>query len=472
MKENVKKGLNWSGVSVLVKAIVLFVQMVVLARVLPSEELGQVVVLNIIIGLVYLLSDMGMSSAVIYNKTLTESQLSQIQTINILLGVTLTIFVVILSGLISSFYDVNSLEFLIKTVAPVFFIRSVGLQSYALCQRDLDFKSVAKIEILSSVVGFVILLICLFFSLQVYSVVFSILVSSFVFTVLSIFYCKLKFAISAVIKLSEIRKPLSYGIYQSADNLMNYISSQFDSIVIGKLLGMETLGVYSYLKELLFKPSLQVVNLVFNRMLFPVLSSFQNDNLKGKVYLQASKSISIANITMYSIMFLFGSEILHFFYGIEWVDYLDIFRIMIPYVLFVSLVNPVGSLLKSTGQVKRSFLWNLIFSALRVLVILLSVKFGLKTLLVSLGIFMFCCFLLHWYFLLKPTGNIKFILWVYSYKEALVSVLFIGVVYYLSINVFKYFDFDLYHPFFFLLITGLFIGPLFLNTVRQIGDEE
>jgi O-antigen/teichoic acid export membrane protein len=92
LNKKIINGIGWNTLSVSIKAILLFIQMAVLARTLSTDELGIIVILNIIIGFSYLLADMGISSATIYSNNLTKRTLSQLQFLTISFGIILSKF--------------------------------------------------------------------------------------------------------------------------------------------------------------------------------------------------------------------------------------------------------------------------------------------------------------------------------------------------------------------------------------------
>lgn len=442
VKNKIKSGLTWSTGSVLFKAILLVAQMILLARMLSSEELGQIVVLNVIIGLVYLLSDLGLTSAVIYDNKLPKATLAQLQAINIYFGLFLSILLAFLAESISNFYGVKELKSLILMIAPVFLMKSLGLQSYALSQRELNFSVIAKVDIVSTFFGFLTLLFSLFIGAGIYSIVVMQMTTAILFSFLSVYYSPSRFDIKFSITFREIEKTIKYAIYQSGDNIFNYLSSQADNVIIGKLLGMEVLGIYSYLKELLLKPSVQVINLIFNRMLFPIMSSYNMLSSKADVYLRSNRILALINTTMYLLLYLYGYQVVTMVYGESWLSEIGIYESLIPYVLLISLINPVGSLMKATGYVKRAFYWNVFTSIARVLIVICAASYGVVFLIKSLTFFMLSLFLLHYYYLLHPAAKIslKDMLYVYSpsflFSILLCSLYLLSKHYYDHINIY------------------------------------
>ena len=55
---------------------------------------------------------------------------------------------------------------------------------------------------------------------------------------------------SLVYKHNEIKSLIGFGLFQMGERTINYFNSQFDVILIGKLLGTEALGIYNVCKNI------------------------------------------------------------------------------------------------------------------------------------------------------------------------------------------------------------------------------
>ncbi|WP_142890641.1 oligosaccharide flippase family protein, partial [Klebsiella pneumoniae] len=78
----------------------------------------------------------------------------------------------------------------------------------------------------------------------------------------------------------------SYGIYQLGSQIINQLRTQLDVIIIGKVLGGDSLGLYSLAKDLIMQP-LKLITPVINRLALPRFAEAQRDtNLLETVYLK------------------------------------------------------------------------------------------------------------------------------------------------------------------------------------------
>ncbi|HBI06300.1 MAG TPA: lipopolysaccharide biosynthesis protein, partial [Erwinia persicina] len=69
---------------------------------------------------------------------------------------------------------------------------------------------------------------------------------------------------------------MKYGVYQLGSQTINQLRTQADSLIVGKVMGAEMLGVYSLAKELVLQP-LKLVTPVINRLALPRFAEKQHE---------------------------------------------------------------------------------------------------------------------------------------------------------------------------------------------------
>lgn len=84
LKINMAKGVMWTAVGKYAGVVVSIIVSMILARLISPEDFGVVAIAQVVITFVGVLSDLGIGTAVIQNKTLSESDLDSIFTFTIL----------------------------------------------------------------------------------------------------------------------------------------------------------------------------------------------------------------------------------------------------------------------------------------------------------------------------------------------------------------------------------------------------
>jgi len=421
-------GVSWTAASTLIKGGLQLAQLIVLARYLTPAELGVLAIVQLVVSFAQIFGDAGISNALIFHKNLVKDQLNQLYMVNVLLGLVISALVFLLAFPVALFFNMEELTRLLWFLAPVFLIRSFGQQPLALLQQAMRFNSIAKIEVFASIASFIMLLTLLAFDLRLLSVVVAQLLNALILSgCLLIGYKHLRPKLTRL-KLNSIIEPIKYGLYQTGESFVNFISAQLDQLLIGKLLGAEALGIYAYVKALVFRPALQLINPVVNKVAFPLMVNHKHTHSLAILYSMILRLLSLINIPLYSLIALFPSLVLSLTFGEQWLEHAELLRWLALYMLIISMMNPIGVLLRASGQVKRGFWWNIAVTIIRPLVIIFSIELGIVEMVKMLVLLQVVLFVMHWWYLIKPVSGLSIIALCSSFMPAVLAFSAVSLV--------------------------------------------
>lgn len=217
----------------------------------------------------------------------------------------------------------------------------------------------AKIDIVSALISFGVAVGTAMQGFGVYAFVYSALATSIVTAVAYLHFGLKIHRPSLIFRYGEITKMISFGAYRLGAMNLNYFTSQFDVILIGKLLGADALGIYSIAKNLSVRP-MSILNPIVINVTFPIMSTIQDDNdrLKG-VYLKTIHYLSSINFPVYIAMALLAEPLVLLLFGSKWMDSVVIVQILFISYMIRSAMNPMGSLQMAKGKTYMGFWWNL-----------------------------------------------------------------------------------------------------------------
>lgn len=409
LKKQAVNGVKWTSISSMIVAILQILQVSILARLLSPSDFGLMAIVMVVIGFTRIFSDMGISNAIIHHQDTSHNQLSSLYWLNIASGGTMFVILVALSPIIANFYNQPELIRLLILLASSFIILAIGNQHRILFQKELNFKFIAKVEITSSVLSFIIAVTSALTGQGVYSLAYAMLTKALVSSI-----CFLLFGLkihkpSLTYKHSEIKKYINFGMFQMGDNSVNYFASQIDTVIIGRILGIESLGIYSISKQLVTRP-LQIINPILTKVAFPTMAKIQNDQNKLKnLYLKLISILCTISFPLYGLLILFTPEIILLMLGEKWLVAVPIMRILALSVAIVVIGNPIGSLLLAKGKIHWGFYWNLILFFILSVSIYFASWHGLITIAWFIVILKSLSMIFAWYFLVYPLCKPKFI---------------------------------------------------------------
>jgi O-antigen/teichoic acid export membrane protein len=171
----------------------------------------------------------------------------------------------------------------------------------------------------------------------------------------------------------------SFVFYNNLDSSFRMISRQLDVIIIGKILGNESVGIYKIVIEIsniisrLAEPVYQAIYPEFTKMI---------NKGKNRVVISISKKIVLISVILgsliYLALYLYGSVIISVIFG---KDFIGAYEVILYYfiAILISVVTiPITPIIFSLGLAKSAF-YNQFMSTIAYLIIIypLIINYGM-----------------------------------------------------------------------------------------------
>lgn len=375
--KQVVKGTAWMSASTAVVALFQILSLVVLTRFLTKSEFGIVAIVTMVLGIVHTMADLGFSAVVMHKSNLSEKEFSSLYWIQLILFVIIYLISVVIAPLIASFYNEQSLSYLIPISLSALIFMGIGMLYNTMLQKNKEFKTLAIRNIAASSSSFVLAVILAVLGFGVYSLILSTLFQTAVLHLWNFFsgikYIKVKRYISYV----EVKPLIQIGLYQTGTQLIDYISSKLDIIIIGKLLGADLLGVYNLVKELVVKVY-SLLNSIANKVALPYFAEMQKDHGRlGQTYSSFISKISLINFPLCILLGSLSPYLLICLYGDGYSDAVPVLTIMAIWGMLASVGNPINNIIVSVGRTDLSFKFVIIRLIITTPILTLAAKYGI-----------------------------------------------------------------------------------------------
>jgi O-antigen/teichoic acid export membrane protein len=408
LKKQAVSGVKWTSIASIINAVLQLIQLIILTRILNPTDFGLMALVTMVIGFSEMFIDIGVSNAIIYKQEITTKQLSSLYWINIIIGIIFFILLILFAPFISEYYENEKLNPLIQLVAITFLIKPWGQQYMVILQKELNFNKIAKTDVVSKFISFVVIISLAFLNFGVYSLAIGSIVFSIFTTIGYNLYGRSFYKPQLYFKIKDIEDFLKFGLYQMGEKTINYFSSQFDTILIGKLLGIETLGIYNVAKNLVTKPS-SIINPIITKVSFPLMAKINNDIIKLKeVFLRMVNYLSMVNFPIYFLLATLAKPVVSLLFGNNWNSTIPIIQILSFTYLLRSIGNPSGSLLLSRGKAKTAFYWNLIIFILYPISVIIGSLWGIIGISWSTLVLQMLLLIPNWKYIVVKTCNATF----------------------------------------------------------------
>ena len=346
----------------------------ILARLLTPLDFGLVAMVTAVTGLLAMFKDAGLSMATVQQDTVTHEQVSTLFWVNVGLSLVLMCIVAALSPWVAAFYHEPKLQAITLAIAGLFIFDGLAVQHQALLRRQMQFGVLAKIQILSSVVGISAAITAALLGMGYWALIVQIAVTQSVSAGFTWGYAR--WMPGRPQRGVGSLAMLKFGGYLTGFNFVNYFARNADNVLIGNAWGGNALGLYTKAYSLLLMP-LQQINGPITAVAIPALSRLQNDPEQFRTFfVKALSIICFVTFPVIAWMIVCRREIIMLFLGPQWEGAIPIFTVLALSAFFQPIGNISGALYISLGRTKRMFKWGVMGCSWLVLSIFVGLPYG------------------------------------------------------------------------------------------------
>lgn len=396
LKSKTISAFSWSVVGQFGSQLITFAISVILARIISPAEFGMIGMLAILLPLSQLLTDFGFNSTIIQRKDIDNETLSSIFYLNISFSIFIYFLLFIFSGLIARFYNEPGLELITKVYCLLIIINSFRLIQNALLVKEVNFKTIVIIQMISSIIGGGVGIFLALEGNGVWSLVWQGLITYSLNSIL--LWYKSSWRPNYIFKLATIKPLMSFSFRMFVAGLIDVIYTSLDNIIIGRIFHATELGYYTRAKGLKELPMNNTTS-ILTRVVFPLFSSIKDDDVRLLVmYKKLLIFVSLISFPIMAGMYAIAEPLIRILFTDKWimaVPYLKLFCLF-GFVYPLSVISVNIPVIKGRADV---FLKLEIYKKI-LLVTALVVGFfgGIKTFLILTAIASYIALILNFLF--------------------------------------------------------------------------
>lgn len=358
LRSQALKGGMWIGVSVGVGAGIQLLQVTVLARLLSPDEIGLIAAMLVVMAFGELVMTMGLSSAIIQRQSATSDELSSLYWLCVIIGVAVTAITAASAWLVAAFFRAPALAPMIIVLSTVFLISGHGQVARGVLERDLKLRSVAISEIGAAVATITVTVILILQGAGAMSAAVAYVAAGTVRTIILVVSGRSLFRPRWHFSPRETIRFLSFGVFQSLDGIVSFVSANIGAIVTGRLVSTPALGGFTLANTYAVNTPARL-NTVVTRVAFPALSQIQSDPLRMKrVACQTIELAGIINAPLLCGLALVAPSFCEVIFGPQWLWIAPLLQVLAIVGLFRALGNPMGAVLMAADRVRLGLIIN------------------------------------------------------------------------------------------------------------------
>ncbi|MCG8326103.1 MAG: oligosaccharide flippase family protein [Chitinophagales bacterium] len=418
IRKVVKEGVKWSIAEKIMVAVFNLIQLMIIARFVSTSDIGLMAMINTVLVFFNIFSEMGLANSVLHYQENRRSSLAALFWIYAGMGLLLTSVCFVLTPVIIYFFQEAHLEPVIKLTAISLGLSGFGLLHRTLLYKEMRFRQLSTIRIITTIISFIVTIILAIYGWGVYALVIGLLSSNLFNTIFFLLYGHSLLSLLTTPDFISIKRHFHFGAYQTAERLVNTISTQFDTLIIGRILGAEVLGGYDIIKRLLARP-MRIINPIFTSIATPILAS-KREAIKG-LYLRQILYLCSTSFPIYIFLMFSGEAIIKIVLSDVYLNPTShtLFILFCVYFMIYTVQNPIGTVIIASGAVKRSFLYNLGIALSLPIILYFAVQGGVIDIAICMIIFQGSMIIIAQQYLLKPTADTQI--------EELLSCIFVPV---------------------------------------------
>jgi O-antigen/teichoic acid export membrane protein len=396
LKSKAAKGMFWSALGTFSSQGISFVIGIILARILMPADYGLIGMLAIFFALSQLIVEGGFSNALIQKIDRTDTDFSTIFYFNFFISGLIYLILFFSAPFISDFYKTPELTPLTRVLSLNILVGSFTIVQQARLRILLDFKTIAKITVISVLISGILGVIMAYKGFGFWALVIQNLSATTIRTIFlfyfSRWYPKLEFSLLSLKNLFRFSSNLLIA------GVVSVIVNNLYSILIGKLFNARDLGFYTKARQY---PELMsnTITSILQGVTYPILTSLQNERERMVSVYGRLMRITVFFVMPFLTLFaLLAEPFVRLLLTEKWLPVVP----LIQWLCFARIITPISALnMNILNAIGRSDLFLKVdLSKLPVFLITIAatVPFGINVVVIGNFLTSFVSFFINTYY--------------------------------------------------------------------------
>lgn len=371
------RNLGWLGAGEFINRISRLILVVFLARLLSPQDYG---LAAIVLTVNEFSNTLTLKSGITYkliqaNDKDFETLCNTAYWMNIIFSILMFFLQCIAAFPIAWFYNDNRIILPICVTAlgyltlPLFVIQS------AILSRENRLKVQGVCQAFQGLVGNTFTLIFAFMGLGMWAIVLPMVLVTPVWIIGNRMNCSWRNKSSFT--LNRWQEITGFATNVLGVELLNKLRANLDYLLVGRFLGIEALGIYFFAFNAGIGTSLSIIN-AFTMSIFPHICDAKNNFKQMKQrYFSSLKSIAVIFVPLITAQSLLAPFYVPIVYGQKWITAIPILVIVCLSALPRPFADASSMLLQAIDKTKINLYWNLIFTVILTICLLVAMNWGI-----------------------------------------------------------------------------------------------
>ncbi|TPD54467.1 MAG: lipopolysaccharide biosynthesis protein [Thalassolituus maritimus] len=372
-----ERAVKSAGITLAAQAIKLILQLgsiAILARLLQPSDFGLVAMVTVFTGLALQFMEGGLSMATIQRDQITHAQVSNLFWVNGTLGLALCLLGVLISPLVAIVYDEPRLTLVMAAMSLTFLIGGLSVQHDALLRRQMRFKAISLIDVVSMATGIIAGITAAYNGLEYWALVIIPVGTMATKTIMC--WLTARWVPSMMSRGSGVRPLLGFGANLTGANFIGYLANNITPFAVGYIGGAQILGFFNRANTLTSIPSSQLLPPVMAVMQSALTRVKDEPDRLRNAALSLMTKIAMVTMLVTITMFVTADWLIELFLGDGWYEAVEIFRILALSTIVTPITTFTAIVMVAAGEVRALLRWKAITFAILVIAITIGSFWG------------------------------------------------------------------------------------------------
>jgi teichuronic acid exporter len=369
-------GIAWTALLRWLAQVVSWAGTLVAARILAPADYGLIAMAMLPIGLVRMVEDFGLDAVLVQDRTIDGTGQAKLAGFALLLGGALAAIFFAAAPLFANFFKEPSVAIAIQWLCLLLIFDSLQIVPRALLQRELAFRRLAFLTLVQVVATQAALVGAAMSGFGYLSLVFNSLAGGAAVTILLLWWKP--YPVRFPHGIRTIAGPIFQGWRLLMSRAAWYAYSNADQTVIGRVIGKEALGAYSFATTFAYLPT-QEISPIVSKVVPGVFAEVQNDKPRLRRYfLMLTEFTTLLTFPAAVGLALIADVLVALALGPKWSAVTGPMRILCIAVTFNAAQMLISHVLLWTGRFRANMWCSILAAATLPIAFLIGARYGLE----------------------------------------------------------------------------------------------
>jgi len=361
-KNDIFNSFKWSYLAYIIPNLILPILTIIIARTLSPSDYGIFSMNLIFVGALNIIQALGIRAFIIKETNFNESKKSTLFYLSILLGICSYIIILIISPLVSLFFNEKIINDTLPLLGLILIFNSFGIIHLSFLEKYFKFQQIFFVRILPLICVASITLPLALNGFGFKALIYGEMAKSLSLSVSYFLYHR--WIPKFLFDFNYFKEAINFGKWISLERILEYFLGNIDKLFLGFFFGTSILGLYSLAR--------QIINILFGFItggIVPVLLPLLSSVSKNKPLMLRTIKAIFQNVIFLNFSLLFFIAIAS----------INMFEFVLPnwenigfYILILSLgetavrsINSTRDIYKINNKPKiypKSLIFNVLFS--------------------------------------------------------------------------------------------------------------